>query len=78
MQAMNEIPFGFGLSNGAWHTWLWSYGKVHEVHWSKRGSELFDFRPLKVFESNHYWLSHLIVVPPDGLAPHIISVLEED
>lgn len=76
MQAMQKIPFGFGLSHGAYHTWLWSYGQVHDVHWRKRGSELFDVRPF--FEFNNYWLSHLVVIPPDGLEPSIKSVLEEN
>ncbi len=76
IQAMKEIPFGFGLSHGAYHTWLWSYGKVHDVHWTNRGSELFDVTPF--FEFNNDWLSHLVVVPPDGLRSNLRSILDEN
>jgi hypothetical protein len=59
------VKFGFGLSRGGKHTWLYSYGSVIEVHW--RGidfeNNLYTIAPLK----NYAWLSGVIVIPPDQM-----------
>ncbi len=58
------MNFGFGLSKGGMHTWVFSKGKVYEVHWDKIGSELYEATPLRRFP----WLSGAIIIPPDQAA----------
>ena len=61
------IKFGFGVSRGGSHTWLFSWGQVYEVHWEGIGDTLYEASPLRTYP----WLSGAIVVPPDqasGLA----------
>jgi len=58
---LSQIKFGFGLSRGAMHTWVFSEGFVYEVHWCGIGDSLYEKTPLKGFE----WLSGALVVPPE-------------
>ena len=59
--SLEMVKFGFGLSKGGMHTWLFSKGKVYEVHWDKIGSELYEATAIRIFP----WLSGAIVVPYD-------------
>ncbi|MCI5146156.1 MAG: hypothetical protein D3923_11660 [Candidatus Electrothrix sp. AR3] len=61
--SLEQVGFGFGISRGGKHTWLFSQGKVYEVHWDAIGVELYGARPLRVFP----WLSNLIVIPPEQI-----------
>lgn len=64
LEALKKIKFGFGLSRGGMHTWLYSLGLVYEVHWDKIGPDLYDKTKIENFK----WLSNLVVVPPDANA----------
>lgn len=57
--SLEQVKFGFGISKGGMHTWVFSKGKVYEVHWDKIGSELYEATSLRSFG----WLSGAIVVP---------------
>ena len=61
--ALNKVKFGFGVSRGGKHTWLFAYGSVYEVHWDKTAAsgELYEATPLSAFG----WASGAIVVPGD-------------
>ena len=61
IRVLNRVPFGFGISRGAMHTWLFSMGRVYEVHWDEIGAGLYERTMLRAFA----WLSGAIVVPPD-------------
>ena len=61
LMLLNRIRFGFGLSRGGTHTWLFSQGWVFEVHWTGIGDTLYERTPLRDFP----WLSNLIVIPPE-------------
>lgn len=61
---MKNIPFGFGVSNGGMHTWLFSHGYVYEVHWDAIGTSLYEKTPLNLFP----WLSGIIIVPKDSVS----------
>jgi hypothetical protein len=61
---LDQVKFGFGISKGGMHTWVFSKGKVYEVHWDKIGSELYEATSLRSFG----WLSGAIVVPFDQSA----------
>jgi len=58
---LDTVRFGFGMSRGGMHTWLFSLGSVYEVHWDQIGPTLYEKSSLDVFG----WLSGSIVVPPD-------------
>jgi len=66
--SLDFINFGFGISKGGKHTWLFSNGQVYEVHWDKIGTELYESTSLRSFP----WLSGAIVVPP-GQAIHLAT-----
>lgn len=61
-KSMKEIPFGFGLSSGGMHIWLFIHGDVYEVHWEGIGNSLYSKTALRSYS----WLSGLIVVPRDS------------
>ncbi len=66
--SLEQVAFGFGVSRGGKHTWLYSKGKVYEVHWNQIGDNLYEARPLREFP----WLSNVIAMPKglaDCLAP---------
>ena len=67
--SLELLTFGFGLSRGGEHTWLFSRGKVYEVHWDKVGADLYEESPLRTYA----WLSGAIVVPPDQLPTFAVS-----
>ncbi|MDD5392016.1 MAG: hypothetical protein PHE17_03250 [Thiothrix sp.] len=58
---LNLIKFGFGISRGGVHTWVFSAGSVYEVHWYGIGDDLYEKSPLVDFA----WLSGVIAVPPE-------------
>ena len=58
---LEKIPFGFGLSRGGTHCWVFVEGFVYEVHWDSIGSGLYEKTSLKNFP----WLSNAIFVPHD-------------
>jgi len=60
--ALKTVKFGFGLSRGDTHTWLFSEGYVYEVHWDRRaGNTLYEKTALNKFK----WLSGAIIIPQD-------------
>ena len=61
---LEQVKFGFGVSRGGKHTWVFSTGKVYEVHWDKVGPELYESTLLRHFP----WISGAIVVPFDQAA----------
>lgn len=62
--SLNSVRFGFGLSRGGKHTWVFSEGKVYEVHWESVGKGLYDETPLSDFG----WFSGAMVIPVDQAA----------
>lgn len=62
--SLELVKFGFGVSKGGMHTWVFSKGTVYEVHWDKIGPELYGVSSLRTFP----WLSGVIVVPSDQVA----------
>ena len=64
--SLANIDFGFGISKGGLHTWLFSRGNVYEVHWDSIGKGLYEKTSLKKF----IWLSGAIAIPADA-APKI-------
>lgn len=61
-----SVEFGFGLSAGGYHTWLFSGGYVYEVHygaWGKDGG-LYEKTALGLWSA----VDNVIVVPPDGVS----------
>jgi len=61
IEALSNVEFGFGVSRGGRHTWLFSYGKVYEVHWNNVGADLYEASPLQSYN----WLSGVIVIPKE-------------
>jgi hypothetical protein len=66
--SLEQVAFGFGVSRGGKHTWLYSKGKVYEVHWNEIGDSLYEAKPLREFP----WLSNMIAMPA-GLADCLAS-----
>ncbi len=64
ISSLDNVTFGFGVSRGGMHTWVFSRGRVYEVHWDKVGSELYEASSLRTFP----WLSGVIVVPSDQVS----------
>jgi hypothetical protein len=64
---LEKVKFGFGVSRGGMHTWVYAEGYVYEVHWNAIGADLYEAMPLRLFP----WLSGAIVIPPDlaGVIP---------
>ena len=61
LNALKNVEFAFGVSRGGRHTWLFSKGKVYEVHWNSIGDDLYEASELIFFN----WLSSIIVIPED-------------
>lgn len=61
VKILDKVDFGFGISRGAKHTWLFSSGYIYEVHWDEIGPKLYERTAFAAFG----WLSGAIVVPPD-------------
>ncbi len=70
MQLMS-LEFGFGLSSGGDHTWLYSSGDVYEVHWSAWGKDggLYERTALSLWS----FVDNVIVIPPDSVGRLEIS-----
>jgi hypothetical protein len=65
MDAFNRlsgVKFAYGLARGGYHTFLFSYGMVFEVHWGAEGDDLYKRSAFYDFE----FLSGLIFTPPDA------------
>lgn len=63
---LGSVEFGFGLSSGGDHTWLFSSGYVYEVHyhaWGKDGG-LYEKTALGLWS----YVDNVVVVPPDGVS----------
>lgn len=58
---LEKVKFGFGVSRGGMHTWVYAEGKVYEVHWNAIGTDLYQATPLRFFP----WLSGAIVIPSE-------------
>jgi hypothetical protein len=64
LEMVKKVKFAYGVSRGGRHTWLYSLGKIFEVHWDRIGADLYEATKLEDFA----WLSGALVVPPDALA----------
>jgi hypothetical protein len=64
LDKLKKVSFAFGISRGGKHTWLYSLGKVYEVHWDRVGSDLYEATNFEEFP----WLSGALVAPPDAIA----------
>lgn len=60
---LKKIKFGVAASRGGQHTWLYSLGKVYEVHWDRIGPGLYEASSFETYP----WLSGAIAVPPDAI-----------
>ncbi|MGF1687596.1 hypothetical protein L4C36_12995 [Photobacterium japonica] len=61
IKSLSRVKFGVGISRGGKHVWLFSKGKVYEVHWDTIGKDLYEATNLK----DYHWLSSIIVIPHD-------------
>ncbi len=66
--SLDLVKFGFGVSRGGRYTWVFSKGKVYEVHWDKVGADLYEASSLRIYP----WLSGAIVIPSDQA--HLLAV----
>lgn len=71
LREIKKIRFGFGVSRGGDHTWLYSFGKVHEAHYNKAESEIYEAKPLMEWS----WIDNVIVVPAEEKASLLHSAL---
>lgn len=62
LERVSQVKFAFGIARGGYHTFLFSYGEVFEVHWNQEGAKLYGRTPFKDYE----WLSGALIVPPDS------------
>lgn len=60
LRRFEDVKFAYGLAKGGWHTFLYSKGKVYEVHWDGIGDGLYEIRDF----SGYGWSSGAMVVPP--------------
>lgn len=65
--SLESVKFGFGISRGGMHTWLYSKGKVYEVHWDAVGPKLYEATSLRKYP----WISGAIFIPSDQ--KHLLS-----
>ena len=73
LDMLKKVKFAVGVSRGGKHTWLYSFGKVYEVHWDKIGAELYEATNLE----DYAWLSGALVVPPDAIVAGIFDNIWE-
>jgi len=82
---VEKLPFCYGITGGARHTFLLSHGKVYEVHYSDYGPtsnapddeaagppKLYEVSSFKGDFSNYKtrgWLNGVLVCPPDSPSP---------
>jgi hypothetical protein len=59
---LSFLKFAYGIARGGYHTFLYSFGTVFEVHWDQIGTGLYEKSPFYTYE----WLSGLLLVPPDA------------
>lgn len=64
LERLKKVKFAVGVSRGGKHLWLFSFGKLYEVHWDKIGSDLYGATDLE----DYSWLSGALVVPPDAIS----------
>lgn len=62
LERVSKVKFAFGIARGGFHTFLFSYGEVFEVHWDQIGTGLYGKTAFKDYE----WLSGALIVPPDS------------
>lgn len=62
LERVSKVKFAFGIARGGFHTFLFSYGEVFEVHWDQIGTGLYGKKAFKDYE----WLSGALIVPPDS------------
>jgi RHS repeat-associated protein len=67
IEALLKVPFAIGVVDSGMHTFMFSYGRVYEVHWSRgpKDPNLFEVSDLKDFMSN--WRSGIVVIPSELL-----------
>jgi hypothetical protein len=56
------VRFAYGLARGGYHTFLYSYGDIYEVHWDQERDNLYERSPFH----GYAWLSGLMLTPPDS------------
>ena len=59
--SLEKVKFAFGISRGGMHTWLYSKGKIFEVHWDSVGDGLYEKSSLRSYP----WISGAFFIPPD-------------
>lgn len=62
LEKLSKVKFAFGIARGGYHTFLFSYGEVFEVHWMAEGARLYG----KVAFEKYEWLSGALIIPPDS------------
>jgi hypothetical protein len=65
LERLRRVPTGLLAVRGGMHMALLAYGKVYEVHWSKRADDtaLVTATDLAAFE----WQSGVVVMPPEDM-----------
>ena len=58
----SQVRFAYGLASGAYHTFLYSFGMIFEVHWTQERDNLYGRSPFYYYP----WRSGLMLVPPDS------------
>ncbi len=69
--SLELVKFGFGVSRGGRHIWLFSLGKVYEVYWDTIGKDLHEASSLRTYP----WLSGAIVVSADQASALVPSTI---
>ena len=62
LEKASKVKFAFGIARGGYHTFLFAYGEVFEVHWDQEGMKLYGKKAFKDYE----WLSGALIIPPDS------------
>lgn len=72
---MVSVKFGFGCSAGGYHTWLYSYGYVYEVHYLEPpGPGLYERTMLSTFTTRRGDLrSGALFIPPDAFTQSLLK-----
>lgn len=67
LQQLKDVPFAVGVVDSGMHTFVFSYGKVYEVHWSAGPDDpgLFEVSTLENFMRG--WTSGAVAIPTDVL-----------
>ena len=57
-----SVRLAYGIARGGMHTFLYSFGDIYEVHWTKEKDELYGKSPFNTF----VWNSGMMFTPPDS------------